>query len=205
MRVLAHVATSALVITVIGAAALHCDNGAVGVEACRQIEDRRCELVVGCPNVSIETEADVIACKSFYRDQCMFGIADAEQDPDDVAIEACLAALSKADACKAAETIAACADPPALAAGVATSTTGCDLIQFPERLADCGFLAGETTTTSGGMGGTPVVGGMGGTGGTPVVGGMGGTPVVGGMGGTPVVGGMGGTPSAGGAGGAGGN
>ena len=148
---LVHAANVVLVLFTVGAAALHCDNGAVGVEACRQIENKRCEIIANCPNVAIQDDADISRCQLFYRDQCLFGIADATAEPDEIAIETCLEALNQAADCRPADNISACASPPAVASGVDPATaTGCELITFPERLAGCGFLAPapEETTTS---------------------------------------------------------
>jgi hypothetical protein len=137
------------------AAAKGCDNGATGVDACRRIEDKRCQLVLGCPGVPVTDEDEVLACQNFYRDQCLFGVADGIS-PDNPQVEACLDALDRARRCQDAGTpIGSCADAPALAETLDPATTGCSLVLLPEKLAGCGFLrpappAPETTATTGG-------------------------------------------------------
>ncbi|MSP25882.1 MAG: hypothetical protein EXR75_12130 [Myxococcales bacterium] len=136
--------------------ATQCDNGAVGVDACRRIEEQKCEALVGCPFVAIKDEGDVAACKLAYRDQCLFGIADA-QSPDDVALEACLAAIRGASTCKL-EFISDCDGAPPLFTGSdPAKTTGCDATYAPERLEACAFLRPPDGT--GGAGGAAGAGG----------------------------------------------
>jgi hypothetical protein len=165
--------TASAALLLMGAAVLHCSTGAVGIEACRDIETKKCEVAVDCPGVDISEESDVNECKLFYHDQCMFGIADAEADPDGILVEACIAAIDQAAGCKGAETIADCENAPALASSVNSDATACELILFPQRLADCNFLAapgegsgGTGTGSEGGAGGTGgAAGGSGGAGG----------------------------------------
>jgi len=145
-----------------------CDNGATGVETCRRIEEARCELVRGCPG-AVQTDDDVTACKLFYRDQCLFGIADAQQ-PDEVSVAACLAALEQARACvDANQPFASCSEAPALAAD-ATSSEGCKALLTPQDLAACSFLHPDVANTSSaggaGAGGDAATSGNGGAGGS---------------------------------------
>jgi hypothetical protein len=134
-------------------AGVHCNTGATGVDACREIESKKCELAVGCKGVALATANDVTACKLFYRDQCLHGIADGV-DPAAGAVTACLAALDLAGACKGGS-LASCAKAPALAKGVdATKVTGCSVLLASELLADCSFLA-----PAGGVGGAGGSGG----------------------------------------------
>jgi len=167
------VGTAAL-LAITAAATTRCDNGAVGVDACRRIEDRRCEAAIGCTD-RIADEDGVTACKLFYRDECMFGIADGV-GPDDVMLEACLSAIDKVAACKGqGASIADCANAPALDDRASTpEMTACGLILAPERLAACSFLApvtapggGSPAGGSGGAGGSAggAAGGSGGAGG----------------------------------------
>ena len=196
----------------LGTVALQCDNGAVGEEACRTLESRRCELAVGCKQFAIETEEDVSACKMFYRDQCEFGVADGKE-PDDVELDACMKALDKAEACKSATTLADC-DGPAVASNVdPAATSACFLIECPEYLADCGFLRPNndslglnercanppsSSSGTGGSGGSNT-GGSGGSGGSGGTGGSGGSST-----GGSSAGGSGGSGGTGGSGGSGG-
>ncbi len=138
-----------------------CDNGATGVEACRRIEELKCEALRGCPKGSIASDDDVASCKLYYRDQCLFGLADSAE-PDDAAIELCLGAIDAASQCKLDE-LATCAAAPALANAVdATKTTGCAAIYAPEKLEDCGFLRPGGGAGGGHSGGAAGAGAQGG-------------------------------------------
>lgn len=157
---------------------LNCDNGATGVDACRQIEGKRCAAVVGCPGISITTEADVIQCQQLYNDQCLFGMADAA-DPDQRSLDDCLAAIDAASACKGSDNLGACTEAPALSVNDPSDVDACLVLLEPQRLLGCSFLlppdqqpsntAATTSSSSSGMGGMGS-GGMGGMG----SGGMGG-------------------------------
>jgi hypothetical protein len=157
----------------IGGAALvmwQCSNGATGVEACRKIENKKCELALGCANAPrVADEGDVTACKLFYRDQCLLGMADSA-DPTEVQTDACLAALDAAGGCKGGA-LAKCAAAPKLVTGADPKLlSGCDVILANEKLADCAFLQpppGTTTSAGGGLGGQggAGTGGAGGAGG----------------------------------------
>ncbi len=199
------VATGAL--AAVGATALHCDNGASGVEACRAIEDRRCEAALGCSALPIDTEDDVHACKLFYRDQCEFGVADGK-DPDAVELDACLTAIEQATACQGASNLLDCPgdDPLAVAGDVdQAATTACFLIECPEYLADCAFLKPnkESLAVSDRCATPPSSSGSGGSGGSGgSSGGSGGSGTGGSVGGSSS-GGAGGSAS-GGSGGSGG-
>ena len=166
-------------LTALAATVVHCSSGAVGVEACRQIESKKCEVAKGCPGVGLDEDSDVEACKLFYHDQCMFGIADGTADPDGILVEACLVAIDAAASCRGSETIGECPTRPTLTSASFLGNTPCEIILFPERLADCSFLADPEAEVGGA---DPGIGGMDGTGG-----GMGGA---GGMG-TGGAGGMG--------------
>lgn len=129
-----------------------CNSGATGIDTCRSIETRKCEFLVGCPNVAIASASDVDACILFYRDACLHGLADAVEPPPE-AVSLCLSAIDQAGSCKTVS-LASCAKPPALASGLDTKTvTGCDAMLATEKLADCAFLtppngAGGATATA---------------------------------------------------------
>jgi len=158
----------------------HCSSDAIAVEACRTIENKRCEAAMGCTS-GIADEDDVTACQLFYRDQCLFGMA-AEEDPGQPAVEACVAAIDQAAVCKLS-TMTDCAQPPALSDSDAWDKSGCTIILNPELLADCAFLLpadsgeggggeGGSSSGTGGSGGSAgsggSVGGAGGAGGAGV-------------------------------------
>ncbi|MBW2457887.1 MAG: hypothetical protein JRI68_25500 [Deltaproteobacteria bacterium] len=151
---------SACALATVALSVVHCGNDAVAVEGCRTIENKRCEAAMGCTD-GIADEDDVTACKLFYRDQCMFGMA-VEEAPGEPAVDACVAALDQAAVCKTAA-LSECADPPALGGGASFERTGCYLILNPELLADCSFLLpaeeGQGGSSSSGTGGTGGSGG----------------------------------------------
>lgn len=163
---------SVLLAWAFAALSLDCDRGATGVDACKRIEARRCEQAVGCTE-TLADEDDVPACRLFYRDQCLFGMADGAA-PDELATEQCLLAIDEAGSCKGAAAISECAAPPALVVGIdPAATTACQLVvSNPEHLLACSFLlaaplppAAGGAAGSAGMGGTGGAGGGGGAGG----------------------------------------
>ena len=113
---------------------------------------------MGCPNVTIVDEGDVTACKLFYRDQCLFGMADSA-DPNEVEINSCLNAIDKARSC-ALEELATCVGGPDVHPE-SNVKNGCDAILHPEALSECSFLV--PPSDAGGSGGTSATGGSGGT------------------------------------------
>lgn len=150
-------------------AAPGCDNGAVGVDACREIEFARCGAVAGCPNSPVETEEDVEHCKLHYRDQCLFGMPDGI-NPDQPAVTGCVTALQLARRCwdggqNLGDCIAAAAvdgaPAPTLVGGVDPTLTGCDAIMFPQILEACSFLEPPEPQQPQGSGGGGGAGGGG--------------------------------------------
>jgi hypothetical protein len=159
------------VLTFIMLQAIGCRTKAVGINDCREIEEARCEAAVHCGD-QIPVD-DVEACKRFYRDQCLHGLA-IDDDPSSSAVRACVAAITSAGNCAkndGADTrIEDCADAPELMQGFDAERleTACDVIERPQYTAACFFLndtddeppapAGE-----GGAGGASFVGGAAGS------------------------------------------
>jgi hypothetical protein len=131
-------------------AAASCGTGAVGVAACRTIEDARCDAAPVC-----SPGFDVNDCVLFYHDDCLNGLGYGNDDAGDD--EKGYSTL----ATKCVAAINACAGEPQLHAPVEggcgayglqpgvtcgdaglTAITPCDIIlQCPEVLADCNFVA----------------------------------------------------------------
>ncbi len=153
--------TTVLWLTAAAALLSSCDNGAVGVDACRRLEQRKCELALQCPNApSIQSPLEVDACKLFYRDQCMFGMADVTSTPDEAAVDDCITALEAARACHdQGLELASCSSAPEISAQLQVAT-GCEAVMAPQALVACGFLAPPVDDTS--AGGTTAAGGSGG-------------------------------------------
>lgn len=76
-----------------------CGANAVGVDACRRIEEARCRRAPAC-GVPIEppfftSGNDVDACVRYYDDACLHGLAG--NDPGLGAVNACVAAIQSAN------------------------------------------------------------------------------------------------------------
>jgi hypothetical protein len=102
------------------AGAMACGTEAVGVDSCRQIETARCENARSC-GIDLTTPVhrgdtpsdDVGACKRYYDDACLHGLA-APTDPGTVAVQACIDAINEA--------------------------TDCEIVKSPEKSPACAFL-----------------------------------------------------------------
>ena len=70
-----------------------CGTDAVGVDDCRKIEDARCEAAAHCPG-DLQVE-DVDACKRYYRDHCLHGLA-VDHTPGAPVVSHCVSAIEAA-------------------------------------------------------------------------------------------------------------
>jgi hypothetical protein len=135
-----------------------CGPDAVGVDACRQIEQARCEAAAACGTVS-----DVADCQRFYRDHCLHGLA-AETAPGDPAVARCVEAIQQAGLCEkeAPDTpLDACPDgAPATPFSGADVEVPCDIVERPELVQECAFL--EPNGAAGAEGNAGSSGGSGG-------------------------------------------
>jgi hypothetical protein len=135
-----------------------CGTKAVGVNDCREIEEARCEAAAHCGD-QIPVD-DVDACKRFYRDQCLHGLAT-ENDPSSSAVRDCVAAIAGAGHCAAdtgADTlIGECDGGDELDQWYDKRIeTVCDVIEKPQYTAACYFLNDtDEEPPSGGDGGAP--------------------------------------------------
>jgi hypothetical protein len=83
-------------------AVVACGTDAVGVEACRQIEEARCKMAPNCgvdltkPVHRDSPRTDIDACIRFYRDQCLHGLTT-PSDPGQVAVTQCVDAINQGD------------------------------------------------------------------------------------------------------------
>ncbi|WP_437538422.1 hypothetical protein WME79_20905 [Sorangium sp. So ce726] len=141
-----------------------CGNDAVGVDACRRIEQARCEAAAVCPEWigSGDAEERVNTCIEFYWDQCLHGIQNgagggqAAEDPKTTQVDACVAAVGEARACASAKvaSMAECSASP-LAEGVDRAITPCKVITAQaEALEACAFVAAPNGGGSAGSGGS---------------------------------------------------
>lgn len=109
-----------------------CGTDAVGVDDCRQIEQTRCDYAVACGLTD-----DAEACRRFYRDQCLHGLAGGQ--PSRLELGVCLRTIRAAGACAKEDreqTLDVCASDTK-----SGPVPVCDVISAPERLVECDFLA----------------------------------------------------------------
>ncbi len=92
-----------------------CGTDATGVEACREIENARCDRAVECqiplttpPPATDPTES----CRRFYLDACLHGLQSAK-DPNPAEKNGCVDAVK---------------------------TGTCETVRFPEKAPACAFL-----------------------------------------------------------------
>jgi hypothetical protein len=104
-------------IATIAFATCACGTDAVGVQACRQIQEARCRQAPQC-SIALQPPyhsngTDVDACIRFYEDACLHGLASGN-DPGPVAVNACVAAINDG---------------------------GCSVVTTPESATACSWLA----------------------------------------------------------------
>ena len=118
-----------------------CATEAVGVDSCRKIEYARCDAASHCP--STFGVVDPSACRRFYRDHCLHGLA--VPDPGSGKLKQCTDAISQLGEC-AADANGQDADLATCEAFKSTSldssiTTACGLLSQPEKISTCMFLS----------------------------------------------------------------
>jgi hypothetical protein len=92
--------TSAVAMTMLAVALfLACSSSAVGVDACRQLEDARCANAPRCKiNLSDPPHrggpvTDVASCQRFYSIECLHGLTTTVS-PSTTEVQACLSAIN---------------------------------------------------------------------------------------------------------------
>jgi hypothetical protein len=141
-----------------------CGTNAVGVDECRDIENARCEASEPCGLVD-----DVPACKRYYRDHCLHGLATAP--PAGASVDSCVQVIKAAGACAESDPEARLEDcEPGVPEAQSGLSTACDVVLHPELAAECSFLTDVPPEPEpegeGGQSGDdeePEVGGQGGT------------------------------------------
>jgi hypothetical protein len=112
-----------------------CGTDAKAVDECRDIEQARCDAAHSCGVVD-----DVDACKRFYRDHCLHGMV--VESPGQSRVDQCVSTIKAAGVCAQSSADIALADCPNSVSAAATGvTTACDVVLYPERTAECAFLA----------------------------------------------------------------
>jgi hypothetical protein len=110
----------------VGAIVVACGTDAVGVDACRQVEEARCNQAPNCASEISLSEplhpggaaGDVAACIRFYDDACLHGLATGTA-PGQPAVTACVAAIN---------------------AEAEDGGGGCDIVLHPEEAGACAWL-----------------------------------------------------------------
>ncbi len=106
---------------------------AVGVSECRELEQTRCAAAAPCGF------PDVGACRRYYRDHCLHGVA--LETISAVQVDACVLELDRLGRCatdQGPDTLpGACAEPVAT---VGAAGSVCDVVRQPEAAAACAFL-----------------------------------------------------------------
>jgi hypothetical protein len=123
-----------------------CGTNAVGVDDCRDIEQARCRAGKPCGIVD-----DVPACERFYRDHCLHGLAT--KPPAGASAGACVQVIEAAARCAVdgdmgpKTNLAVCPEP--VTGGHLDLVTACDVVEHPERAAECSFLTDTPDTNDG--------------------------------------------------------
>jgi hypothetical protein len=149
-----------------------CGTDAVGIEACRSIEQARCEVAPVCessPDRLGVPEDRVDNCVLYYRDACRVGLENIEAtEIDQAQIDACVASIQALGACQQAGGLAAgSCEGVELVEDADPLSAPCAVLKSPEKLRTCAFIQlvpDESTSTSSG-GGAGGGGGSGGSGG----------------------------------------
>ena len=118
-----------------------CGPEPVGVDDCRQIESARCDAGAACGFVE-----DAEACRRFYRDQCLHGLAT-DTAPAGQDVEECVEAIQRAGSCAkedADQSIDDCVDRDSEIDVIDRDLeTVCDVVRHPEGIRQCEFLDPE--------------------------------------------------------------
>ncbi len=119
-----------------------CDTSAVGVDSCRQIEYARCSAASHCPSTFKVTSP--AACRRFYRDHCLHGLA-IPTDPGPALVNPCVNAIDAIRTCLVHDgesaTVQSCRQNPDLDLGkYSKKTTLCALLGDLENINGCTFL-----------------------------------------------------------------
>ncbi len=113
-----------------------CGTKASGVEECRQIEMARCRSAERCGSIE-----DAEACERYVEDHCLHGL-DPALGPSKAEVLECSEAIEDVGAC--AQRSGTKTNPDVCretSLRKANASRVCDLVERPERIPSCGFLA----------------------------------------------------------------
>jgi len=116
---------------------------AVGIEECRLIETARCESARQCGF----SEDESLRCVEFYHDQCLHGIENADEPPDEAQAKACVSTIQAVEACaqRGAATMQDCPEAPLVPDGPLTLPPCMIIVSQAHLLAACAFVSADTT------------------------------------------------------------
>ena len=103
-----------------------CSTGAVGVDACKKIEEARCRQAASCPSIDLDrpyaaSGSSVDACIRYYDIDCLHGLAIGSE-PTDSQVGGCVSAIQK---------------------------DGCSVVAKPESDPACTWLVPASSTEAG--------------------------------------------------------
>ena len=125
-----------------------CGTDAKGVDECRNIEEARCSAAKNCGIIS-----DVAQCQTFYRDQCLHGLA--VTPPGSARIKDCVNTIRAAGVCALQGPDTLLGDCPAGLPSTGTSAeTTCQIVTNPETTSECSFLMPDAVASGGAGGGS---------------------------------------------------
>lgn len=120
-----------------------CGTKATGVEECRQIESARCRSAAQCGLID-----DVAACERYVTDECRHGFAP-NLGPSSSNVTSCVKALGDVEACaKRSGKKTAPGDCGRASLEAAKAENVCELVEHPEQIPRCSFLAKPSQTTN---------------------------------------------------------
>jgi hypothetical protein len=99
-----------------------CNSDAVGVDACKAVEEARCQQVPNCPSIQVSPPIQYTsgsatdACIRYYDTACGHGLA--VSDPGTQAVNACVAAITNHG-----------------------TDNNCDWVSYPWHAPDCAWLS----------------------------------------------------------------
>lgn len=124
-----------------------CTSKAVGIGACRDVENARCEASVPCGRVELD---GVEECQRFYYDQCLHGIQGPEV-PTNEELDQCVDMINQAgeDALKALVEEELAETDEEKAAAQEERLKACLVVALPWRTETCAFLQPESEAMAG--------------------------------------------------------
>lgn len=124
-----------------------CTSKAVGIGACRDVENARCEASVPCGRVEVD---GVEECKRFYYDQCLHGIQGPET-PTNEELDQCVDMINEAgqEALEALLREELAETDEEKQAAQEDRLKACLVVGLPWRTENCAFILPEPEAMAG--------------------------------------------------------